>query len=263
MGLIRKTGAVLALALTITCAAVSADAYQSETVTHGGTITGTVKYEGAPPKPQQLDISKDRDVCGTRPQYEQSLIVGKGGGIANAIVSLPDIAKGKPLNPNPAVTFDQKGCEYIPHVAAFSAGSTVDILNSDGILHNIHTESTSNPLIDIAQPGFKKEIKVTIEKPEAIRVSCDAHNWMVGWWYVAPNPYFAKTNEAGTYTITDVPPGTYTIRIWQEKLGTESRKVTVKADATTTADFTMTARGAPAKQARTTGARGVANSEKG
>jgi len=159
--------------------------------------------------------------------------------VANAVVTIAHIAQGQPLKPDPAVRFDQKGCQYIPHVAVFPAGSTVVVLNSDGILHNIHTESTVNPIIDLAQPGFKKQIRVTIEKHEVIKVTCDAHNWMEGWWYVTATPYYAITDAHGYYAIHNVPPGTYTLRVWQERLGTESQQVVVRPEASTASDFTL------------------------
>ncbi|HVN63157.1 MAG TPA: carboxypeptidase regulatory-like domain-containing protein, partial [Candidatus Binataceae bacterium] len=125
------------------------------------------------------------------------------------------------------------------HVLAFPAGSTVDIVNSDGILHNIHTYSTVNPAFNMAQPKFKKVIKKQIDKPEVFKVGCDAHGWMHGWWYVTDTPYFAVTDDSGNFSIKDVPPGDYTIEVWQEKLGTQDQKVSVKDGATATSDFSM------------------------
>jgi len=213
-------------------------AYQSETVSNGGTISGTIRYNGPAPKPQQLEVSKDRDACAAKPLYDQSLVVGKDGGLANVVATLPDLDKGEATKPA-TVVFDQKGCEYTPHLAAFPAGSTVEVRNSDGILHSIHTESTVNPALDMAQPGFKKTIRITIEKPEAIKVTCDAHNWMEGWWYATANPYYAVTDAQGHYQIANVPPGTYTLEVWQEKLGTQKQSVTVTAGGSVTADFTF------------------------
>jgi plastocyanin len=137
------------------------------------------------------------------------------------------------------VQFNQKGCDYVPHVLAFPAGSTVDIINSDGILHNIHTVSTVNPPFNEAQPKFKKVIKQTIEKPEVIKVNCDAHGWMHGYWVATDTPYFAVTDDKGNYTIKDVPPGDYTVEVWQEKLGTDDQKASVKDGGSTTTDFTL------------------------
>jgi carboxypeptidase family protein len=222
-----------------------ARAYQAETVKEGGAIAGTVKFDGTPPARKPVEISKDREVCGATPLYDESLIVDAGGGIANAVVSIADIAKGVPLVSLKDVKFDQKGCRYTPHVLAFPAGSTVDIVNSDGILHSVRTESKRNPALDMAQPPFKRVIVTApLKYPELIGVSCDTHNWMHGWWFVAGNPYYAVTDGSGRFMIKDVPPGTYTLRVWQEKLGMQTRKVTVERGKTATVDLTL----APAKK---------------
>jgi carboxypeptidase family protein len=235
---VRVSAAVLVLA-SVTLAARTR-AYQAEAVKNGGTIVGTVKFVGTPPVRQPIAISKDREVCGATPHYDESLIVSAGGGIANAVVRLPDIAKGRPLTPLKDVKFDQKNCDYTPHVLAFPAGSTVDIINSDGILHSVRTESKRNPALDMAQPPFKRVIVAgPLKYPELIAVSCDAHNWMHGWWFVAENPYYAVTDTSGAFTIKDIPPGTYTLEVWQEKLGTQTHKVTVEPDKTATVGFTM------------------------
>src|SRR5712671_2227808 len=189
----------------------------------GGTVSGTVKYDGAAPAPKKVEVTKDKEVCALHPHFEEDLIVDSGGGIANAVV----IVKGAKGDLKPSdVKFDQKGCDYRPHVLAFPAGSTVDIINSDGILHSVRTESKRNPPLDMAQPAFKRVMVVSLKYPELIVVSCDAHNWMHGWWFVAGNPYYAVTDAGGNFTIKDVPAGTYTLEVWQEKLGTETRKVT-------------------------------------
>jgi hypothetical protein len=231
------TCAAAVLACILSAAPVCA--YEAETVKDGGTIAGTVRFDGPPPQRAPVEISKDREVCGAVAHYDESLVVSAQGGIANAVISMPDIEKGAPLTPLKGVKFDQKGCEYVPHVLAFPAGSTVDIINSDGILHSIRTESKRNPPIDMAQPGFKKLISVSIKEPELISVSCDAHGWMQGWWFVAENPYYAVTGADGSFTIKDVPPGMYTLKVWQEKLGAQTRKVTVERGKTVTVDFTM------------------------
>jgi plastocyanin len=230
--------AAAAAVMTLAFAA-SAQAYEAVNVTDGGVISGVVKFDGVPPEPARLEVSKDRDVCGSHPLYDQSLEVARSGGIKNAVVTITGISRGEAFKPAPEVKFDQRGCKYAPHVAVFPAGSTVEIINSDGILHSIHTESVINPVVDMAQPGFKKTIRVKIEKPEAIKVTCDAHNWMLGWWYVTANPYYAITGANGRYSITNVPPGTYTVQVWQEKLGTLTQKVRVEPAAGVSADFTM------------------------
>ena len=206
----------------------------------GGTISGTVKYEGTAPAPKPVEVTKDKEVCGLHQHFQEDLIVGSDGGIANAVV----IVKGAKGEAKPGdVTFDQKGCDYVPHVLAFPAGSTVKIVNSDGILHNIHTYSTANPSFNMAQPKFKKVIEQKVEKPEVIKVTCDAHGWMHGWWVATDTPYFAVTDDKGNYSIKDVPAGDYTVEVWQEKLGTDDQKASVKDGATATTNFSMKPKG--------------------
>ncbi len=206
----------------------------------GGTISGTVKYQGTAPAPKAVEVTKDKEVCGLHQHFQEDLIVGSDGGIANAVV----IVKGAKGEAKPGdVTFDQKGCDYVPLVLAFPAGSTVKIVNSDGILHNIHTYSTANPSFNMAQPKFKKVIEQKVEKPEVIKVTCDAHGWMHGWWVATDTPYFAVTDDKGNYSIKDVPAGDYTVEVWQEKLGTDDQKASVKDGATATTNFSMKPKG--------------------
>ena len=108
-----------------------AGAYDGAPVTGGGSVSGQVKFAGTPPAPEKFDVTKDQEICGQE-KTKPDLLVASGGGLANAVVVVK-ATKGKPLTvPTEPVTFDQKGCEYHPHVLAFPAGSTVRVLNPDG-----------------------------------------------------------------------------------------------------------------------------------
>lgn len=202
-------------------------AYEGGVVKGGGTISGVVKFKGKAPAPKKLKVTKDKKVCAKTAKSDLSLVVS-GGKLVNAVVFITDIKKGKKMEPQ-KVTLDQNGCEYHPHVLAFPAGSTIEILNPDGVLHNIHSYSKVNKSFNRAQPKFKKKLKVKIDKAEIISVKCDVHGWMSGWFFVAENPYFYVTDKSGSFKLTDVPPGTYNVEVWHETLGKVSRKVTVKA----------------------------------
>jgi plastocyanin len=231
---------IAAAAIALACApAWRAFGYESVAVTNGGTIAGTVTYQGVAPKPEPLKISRDQKVCAAVPHLSQQLEVGSGGGIRGAIVSIPDIEKGAPLKPVRDVKFDQRGCVYRPHVLAFPAGSTVKVMNSDGIMHDLRTYSTANPPLNLVQPADVKSIEVKIDKPETIKVGCYMHPWMSAWWYVAGNPYYAVTNARGKFEIRDVPPGAYQLRVWQETLGEQTRTVTVQAGKTVAVEFKL------------------------
>jgi len=216
-----------------------AGAYEAVAVTDGGTLSGTVTYEGTAPPPQKIDVTKDPEVCG-KDKTAPNLIVGQGGGIANVVVVV-NATKGKKLEvPAQNPTFDQKTCEFHPHVLAFPAGSTIDVTNSDGILHNIHTTSTVNPSQNQAQPKFKQKIQIKVEKPEwPINVKCDVHGWMSGYWISEEHPYVAVTDANGMFKIADLPPGDYQVELWQEKLGKKTVPASIKAKEETKVAWTM------------------------
>jgi len=206
-------------------------AYEATSVANGGTIVGEVKYAGDPPAPEKVQVTKDEKVCGTEPKNTQTLIVGPDKGIEDAVVFLADIQKGKAqekLSKNP--TLDQKQCEYHPHAQIVPVGSTLDILNDDDVLHNIKTEPGSKTSFNIAQPKFKKKIEQKLSTPEMVKVECNVHGWMKAVLVVAPNPYYVLTDANGSFKITDVPPGKYTLKVWHEKLGEQTKEVTVNAN---------------------------------
>jgi len=225
----------IAASLSLGTAAV---AYEGGPVANGGSISGEVKLQGTAPAPKPIDVTKDKEVCGTHEMKTEDLIVGANGGIENAVVSITSIAKGKPFDAA-TPTLDQKGCQYVPHVLLFPAGSTLKINNDDGILHNIHTYSTKNPPVNMAQPKFKKTIDAKFDQPEVIKATCDAHGWMNGWFIVEDSPYYAKTDANGNYKLTDVPPGDYEVKVWQERLGEKTQKVTVPAGGDAKANFEL------------------------
>ena len=155
--------------------------YDGGAVSDGGCISGSVKFKGTAPAPKKLDVSKDKEVCAKTAKFDQSLIVNNGN-LANAVVMITDIKKGKKSDVK-KVTLDQNGCEYKPHVLAFPAGSTVEILNPDGILHNVHSYSKVNSPFNMPNRSSKKPwIRKSI-RPKRLRSNamCMA-GWKVGWW---------------------------------------------------------------------------------
>lgn len=235
-----KKVSVLAVLLGASLAASPSTllAYTGGDVKDGGTISGTVKFAGAAPAPKKLEVSKDKEVCGKGGEKVDKSLVVAGGNLVNAVVTITDIKTGKKIDAK-KVTLDQKDCEYHPHVIAFPVGTTVEVVNPDGILHNIHSYSKVNTPFNIAQPKFKKTVEVKIDKPEVINVKCDVHGWMNGWLVATDNPYVAVTDNSGAFKLTDVPAGTYNVEVWQESLGKTSQKVTVKAKEDAKANFEL------------------------
>jgi len=222
----NRVGSLFLSAALVTLPVTSMAAYEGGDVKDGGTISGTVKFKGTAPAPKKLDVGKDKEVCDKTPKTDQSLVVNNGN-LANAVVTITDIKKGKKIETK-KVTLDQKGCEYHPHVLAFPAGSTIEVLNPDGILHNIHSYSKVNAAFNQAQPKFKKTLEVKVDKPEPVEVKCDVHGWMHGWLVATETPYVSVTDTSGNFKLTEVPAGSYTVEVWHEKLGKSTQKVTVK-----------------------------------
>ncbi len=202
----------------------------------GGTIVGEVKVTGTAPAPKTVKVNKDNEVCGQEKKIAE-VAVGPGNGLANAVVAVTDAKGAKPAKKS---ALDQKGCEFRPPVLVMTPGE-IDILNSDGILHNIHTFSTANPSINKAQPKFKKTMTEKLEKPEAIKVQCDVHSWMLGWIYVTDNVATA-TDDKGGFKLENVPAGKHKVEVWHPVLGKQSKEVEVKAGQETKVSFELAAK---------------------
>jgi hypothetical protein len=223
----KHAQSAIAAAVCLLTFGAPAHGYQAIDVVDPGTIAGTVRFQGDPPPPATVRVTTDREVCGDE-KTSSTLLVGSDRGLANVVVRLADIEKGKAL-PAPAdVTFDQKGCEYTPHVLLFPAGSTVRIQNDDGILHNTQVNAERNRGFNVAQPKYRRVVEKKISEPEMpIRVQCDVHRWMRAIWVAEEHPYYAVTDARGSFALADVPPGTYRLELWHETLGTRSQSVTV------------------------------------
>ncbi len=202
-----------------------------------GSIVGEVKFSGTPPAAKTLKVDKDPEVCGSDKPSEE-LVVGANKGIKNAVVSLAG-AKGPAPKPAQKPALDQKKCNFAPHVLVVPAGAEVDILNSDGILHNLHTFSSANPSINKAQPKFKKVLTEKFDKPEVVRVQCDVHGWMQAWIVVGEHPQYSVTDGGGAFKLDNVPPGKHKVEVWHETLGKVTQEVEVKAGAPAKVVFEM------------------------
>jgi plastocyanin len=208
-------------------------------------VTGTVSFTGAPPANPRIDMSSEQ-AC--RAKYSNGptdpQVVVRNGRVTNVFVY---VKSGLPANatytaPAQPVVLDQDGCLYKPRVLGVMAGQTIDIKNSDPVLHNIKAVPRVNRGFNISQPTSGMVSKRTFNRPEQmVPLECNVHSWMHASVGVMSHPFFATTAEDGTFRIQGLPAGTYEIEAWHEKLGTRTMNVTVGEGETKAADFNFTA----------------------
>ncbi|MFT7623096.1 MAG: hypothetical protein ACI9WU_002273 [Myxococcota bacterium] len=206
-------------------------AYAEGAVANGGTISGTIKYAGAETDPT-MDLTKDNSVCGSGTVPSKKLVAA-GGNLEGALVTLDGITSGKAWGAGGTPTVDNAKCIFVPRFSIGKLGAEMVTKNSDPVLHNTHLylmkgEKAKN-LKNIALPNQGQTIPFKMKKPGLMDVRCDAHEWMQGWVWVSSHPYASVTDASGAFTMTDVPAGEYTAKIWHEKLGDAT--ATVKVDA--------------------------------
>lgn len=209
-----------------------------------GTVSGVVRFAGKGPERIRIDMSQD-PVCsmgGGENLTEQYVV--KDGRLANVYVYVKS-GPAAVMNLAPSgtpVVMDQVGCQYRPHVVAVQAGGAVEFSNSDSTMHNIHTmpEVVGNEVIDVSQgPKGAPQVRVFATPETMLPVRCNNHPWMNAFINVAPTPFFAVTGADGSFGMTGLPAGTYTIGAVHEKLGEQTMQVTVGAGKTGRADFTF------------------------
>ncbi len=259
-----KVWLVLAIALSLSvvassCGGKKADTNAPESSAAAkysgptGTVSGVVAFTGTPPAPKKIDSSAD-PVCGQKnPNLETEDTVVKDGKLANVFVYIKDgtTTDGKKVGdfkwdaPASSVQLDQNGCHYRPHVLGIQVNQKLSITNSDPTQHNVHPTPKNNPEWNQSQPNGAPPIEKTFARSEVlIPVKCNQHPWMKSYIGVLKTPFFAVSKEDGSFTISGVPAGTYTLVAWKEggPAGTEkTMQVKVDANGTAKADFTFEA----------------------
>ncbi len=195
-----------------------------------GEIVGTARLMGQAPPAKFLRPTTDHDACGDEPRLAEALLLSGSGGVKNAVVFIGHERK-EGWRSSTTFQMDQRRCAFVPHVLSVHPGATVEVLNSDGILHNFHTVARLNPSLNLAQPRRAKPLRLTFEHPEIVQVKCDLHGegFMRAWIVVGSHPYYALTDETGRFRLANVPPGPHTLEVWHEVLGTKRVPVSVGA----------------------------------
>ena len=210
------------------------------------TITGTVTFDGKAPVMKPIAMDAD-PVCAkkhTTPVLAEMLVLGTGNTMGNILVS---VTKGLPAGktypaPTAPVVMNQEGCQYKPHVMDIMVNQPFKILNSDGLMHNVHALPKVNAPFNAAMPPTMKEKLETFTKEEGtFTIKCDVHPWMQAYIRVFSHPYHAVTKADGKFSLAGLPAGTYEVEAWHERLGTQTQSVTIAGTETKAISFKFTA----------------------
>jgi plastocyanin len=233
----RKSGYLAGLLALAVCAIVV------HAGPSGGTVSGKVTYEGTPAKQKPIDMSKEPSCAKQHatPIVTETVVTGPNNALDNVVVYVSAGASDEGA-PSQAVKFDQKGCQYIPHVLAFQVNQTLQIANDDQTSHNIHPLPKVNREWNKSQPPGTPPIEEKYDKPEFIPVKCNIHPWMHGNFAVMKNSHYAVTADGGSFSLANLPPGKYTITAWHESYGDQSQEVTISGSETKPINFVFKAK---------------------
>lgn len=208
-------------------------AYQADDTIEGVTVQGRVKLAGLPMDTAPIRVYRDGDYCGETIPSETAVINPSTKGFVNAIVSLVGVERGKPLIPSQSpliLEIESKKCRFVPHVSATVVGATLEIRNLDPILHNLHARRDTRfgpTVMNVIQPAGTRSVQKPFSDAGFLDVRCDVHAFMSAFIHVFDHPYFAITDSSGSFVMTKVPPGLYTLHIWHEQLGAQERTINV------------------------------------
>jgi len=208
-----------------------------------GSVTGTIHFEGNAPPPKTINMAAV-PVCAkqrTSPATTEEVVVGDNGTLQNVVVYLKGdfSAYSFPRSADP-VKVDQNGCIYQPHVAALMTGESLQISNSDAATHNVNAVAKRNRGWNETQaPGSSAFSQQFTREEVAVRVKCNVHPWMRMYVAVIGNPYFQVTGKDGSFTLKNVPPGTYTLSAWHEAYGVKEQTITIAPNQQLSASLTF------------------------
>jgi hypothetical protein len=230
----------LAVCISTPYAVRAGGAPASASATGVASVKGIVKFEGTVPKPKPISMSADPSCAKQHPApvLAQEVMTDSKGDLENVVVFVSEGLGDRTFDaPTQPVVVEQKGCLYTPHVLAMRANQPLHVVNDDPTSHNIHPTPANNREWNKAEPPGTSLDESFAREEIAIPVKCNVHPWMHGYVAVFKHPYFAVTGKDGSFDLSSLPPGTYTIKAWHEKLGTSTQTITISANETNEINF--------------------------
>jgi len=209
--------------------------YEATAVSDGGGIKGKVVYSATPPAPRKIVHTKDHEVCGSGVRDVDQITIGSDKVVQDAVVYLKKVGRGKAWPPSTGpVVVRNHACEFTPSVQAVPVNTPLELVNGDPVFHNMQAFREKTGLFNLGLIKNSKKTWQGFDQPGIVRLECSAHGWMRGWLYVSDSPYYAITPKDGTFAISDVPAGQYTLVTWHSFSGPVEMPVTVTAKNTVT-----------------------------
>jgi len=207
-----------------------------------GNLAGRVTVDGALPPNAPINLGGD-PICrqAHKDGATTETYVSENGGLGNVFVYVKDGLGNYYFDvPGEPVKLDQDGCMYKPHVFGVRVDQNIEFVNSDSTGHNVHALPKANREFNFSQPIKTQKDRRSFSSPEVmVHIKCDMHSWMSAYAGVVDHPYFAVTGPGGQFEMKQLPPGTYTIEAWHEKLGTQTQKVTLAEKGSAEVTFTF------------------------
>ena len=207
-------------------------------IADAGSIIGNVRFVESPPKLEPVKVSKDQDYCGeTLPN--ETYLVDANDGLKNAVVFVEAAPPGTPADPQKLNLIENNGCLYSPRILAMQKGERLRVRNNDPKLHIPHSYLNDKTVFMLSLP-FKNTLLDATQKIRdagVLKLVCDTHSWMIGFVHVFDHPYFAVTDEKGSFSIPNLPAGVYTLKAWHEDAGLRSQEITVSEGGDVRANF--------------------------
>ena len=209
-----------------------------------GSVSGKVTLNGPAPAPEMMRIAADQTCIATLGSSAKSdAILVADGAIQNAFVYIKDTLSDYTFDvPTAPVVLDQVGCRYTPRIFGVRVGQPIEMLNSDATMHNVHAMPMVNQEFNRGMPQQNSRMTQIFTAPEQmVRFKCDLHSWMNAYGGVMPHPFFAVTGADGAFSLKGVPPGTYELTIWHEKLGSTTKTIEVGNSQAVSLNVTLSA----------------------
>jgi hypothetical protein len=198
-----------------------------------GTVTGIVTTKASGLKPVRVTI--DQNVCGNEVP-DEAVVTDAAGRLANAVVTAVGV-KARASASTSSVMNEK--CRFSPRVQIARPNATITTSSSDPILHTTNAQTNAgNTIFNVAVPVPGIKINKPVKDVGLLRLSCNTHPWMRGWVLVT-DEISAVTGIDGTFTLNDVPAGTYELRVWHEVLKGAPQKVSVVAGKITSLSFVL------------------------